>query len=221
MVLRYSTKSSTQHPLLSHKGKEYTCVCLCIHTYNYIYIIESLCFILESNTALYINYESESEGEVAQSCLTLRDPMDCSLPASSVRGIFQARVLEWVAISFSRRSSRPWNRTWVSHIVDTDALPSEPPGKSRGQLSTIFPLKKKKKLFLQREEKAPVLGGQSASEGWDAVPTLKLDLRLEVLFWRLRPKLTSRLWAVLQVLATPEGKCMYIYLYKITSIWTC
>ena len=39
------------------------------------------------------------ESEVAQSCLTLRDPMDCSLPGSSVHGIFQARVLEWVAIS--------------------------------------------------------------------------------------------------------------------------
>ena len=41
------------------------------------------------------------ESEVAQSCLTLSDPMDCSLPASSIHGIFQARVLEWVAIAFS------------------------------------------------------------------------------------------------------------------------
>ena len=43
----------------------------------------------------------KSESEVAQSCLTLRDPMDCCLPGSSVRGIFQARVLERVAIAFS------------------------------------------------------------------------------------------------------------------------
>ena len=43
----------------------------------------------------------ESESEVTQSCLTLRDPMDCSLPGSSVHGIFQARVLEWGAIAFS------------------------------------------------------------------------------------------------------------------------
>ena len=43
----------------------------------------------------------ESENEVAQSCLTLRDPMDCSLPGSSVHGIFQARVLERGAIAFS------------------------------------------------------------------------------------------------------------------------
>ena len=45
--------------------------------------------------------------EVAQSCLTLRDPVDCSPPGSSVHGILQARVLEWVAISFSRGSSQP------------------------------------------------------------------------------------------------------------------
>ena len=50
---------------------------------------------------------SESESEVAQLCLTLCDPMDCSLPGSSVHGIFQATVLEWIAISFSRGSSQP------------------------------------------------------------------------------------------------------------------
>ena len=43
--------------------------------------------------------------------------MDCSLPGSSICGIFQARVLEWVAISFSRGSSQPRDRTWVSHIA--------------------------------------------------------------------------------------------------------
>ena len=43
----------------------------------------------------------KSESEVAQSCLTLSDPMNCSLPGSSVHGIFQARVLEWGAIAFS------------------------------------------------------------------------------------------------------------------------
>ena len=43
----------------------------------------------------------KSESEVAQPCPTLSDPMDCSLPGSSVHGIFQARVLEWGAIAFS------------------------------------------------------------------------------------------------------------------------
>ena len=45
--------------------------------------------------------KSESESEIAQSCLTLSNPMDCSPPGSSVHGIFQARVLEWGAIAFS------------------------------------------------------------------------------------------------------------------------
>ena len=47
-----------------------------------------------------------SESEVAQLCLTLRDPMDCSPPGSSTHGIFQARVLEWGAIAFSNSSAR-------------------------------------------------------------------------------------------------------------------
>ena len=46
------------------------------------------------------------ESEVAQSCLTLGDPMDCSLPGSSIHGIFQAKVPEWVAIAFSKTGSR-------------------------------------------------------------------------------------------------------------------
>ena len=45
--------------------------------------------------------ESEKESEVSQLCLTPRDPMDCSLPGSSIHGIFQARVLEWGATAFS------------------------------------------------------------------------------------------------------------------------
>ena len=61
--------------------------------------------------------KSESERLVAQSCPTLSDPVDCRLPDSSVHGIFQARGLEWVVISFSRGSSRPRDRTRVSHIV--------------------------------------------------------------------------------------------------------
>ena len=61
--------------------------------------------------------QQESESEVAQSCPTLYDPMDCSPPDSSVHGIFQARVLECVAIPFSGGSSRPRDRTKVSRIV--------------------------------------------------------------------------------------------------------
>ena len=51
----------------------------------------------------------KSESEVTQSCPALRDPMDCSLPGSSVHGIFQARVLEWVGIAFS-------NKIWLAPL---------------------------------------------------------------------------------------------------------
>ena len=53
-----------------------------------------------------------------QSCPTLCDPRDGCPPGSPIPGILQARTLEWVAISFSRGSSSPRDRTWVSHIVD-------------------------------------------------------------------------------------------------------
>ena len=54
---------------------------------------------------------------VSQSCLTLCDPMDCSPPGSSVHGIIQARILQWVAMPFSRRSSEPRDWTPVSSIA--------------------------------------------------------------------------------------------------------
>ena len=65
---------------------------------------------------------------VTQLCLTLYDPMNCSLPCSSVHGILQARILEWVAISSSKRASRPMAQTWISYIANS--LSSESPGKS-------------------------------------------------------------------------------------------
>ena len=58
----------------------------------------------------------EGEGEVAQSCPTLCDPMDGNLLGFSIHGILQARILEWIAISFSRGSSQPRDQTQVSRI---------------------------------------------------------------------------------------------------------
>ena len=54
---------------------------------------------------------------VFQSCLTLCSPMDRSLPGSSVLGVLQARILEWVAVPSSRGSSSPRDLTWVSRIA--------------------------------------------------------------------------------------------------------
>ena len=70
---------------------------------------------------------------VAQLCLILHDPMDCNPPGSSVRGILQAIILELVAIPFSRGSSQPRDRIWVSCIV--------------GRFFTDFPPRKKPHMF--------------------------------------------------------------------------
>ena len=90
-----------------------------------------------------INLESASE--VAQLCPTLCDPMDCSLPGSSIHGIFQARVLAWVAISFSRVSPRTRDQT-RSHALQADTLPSEPPGKPLYHLSLSLSICKMESL---------------------------------------------------------------------------
>ena len=67
----------------------------------------------------------------AQSCPTLCDPINCSLPGSSVHGIFQAKILEQLATSYSQGSSWPRDRTCVSCILhwQVDSLPLAPPGK--------------------------------------------------------------------------------------------
>ena len=75
--------------------------------------------------------KSESESEVAQSCPTLCNPMDCSLSGSSVHGILQARILEWVAISYPGDLPNPGIEP-RSTALRADALPSEPPGKPLG-----------------------------------------------------------------------------------------
>ena len=86
--------------------------------------------------------------EVVQSCPTLCDPVDCSLPGFSVHGIFQARVLEWAAISFSKGSSWPRNWTWVSCIAGrcftlwaTREEPWQWRKKKKGDLQGMQPLK--------------------------------------------------------------------------------
>ena len=82
---------------------------------------------------------------VAQSCPTLSNPIDCNPPGSSVHGILQARILEWVAIPFSRGSSQP--RTELRSPADS--LPAEPQGKPKdtgmGSLSLL------QQIFLTQE----------------------------------------------------------------------
>ena len=72
----------------------------------------------ESHTRTHTTaYREWRKSKVTQSCLTLCYPMDCSPPGSSVHGILLARILEWVAISFSRGSSRARDHTWVFRIA--------------------------------------------------------------------------------------------------------
>ena len=82
----------------------------CGHSYSFGYMClsgKSWYLSNRTNNQSCTHYTSMyMVSEVAQLCLTLCDPVDCSLPASSLRGILQARILEWVAISFSRGSSR-------------------------------------------------------------------------------------------------------------------
>ena len=68
---------------------------------------------------------------VTQLCLPLCDPIDCSLPGSSVHGILQAIILEWVASPFSSGSSQPRDWTCVSPALQANTLLSEPPGKPK------------------------------------------------------------------------------------------
>ena len=64
----------------------------------------------------------KSENEVAQSCLTLRNPMDHSLPGSSIHGIFQARVLEWVAIAKAREFQKNIYFSFINYAKDFDCV---------------------------------------------------------------------------------------------------
>ena len=89
--------------------------------------------------------KSQSCGLVAESCLTLCDPMDCSLPSSSVHGISQARVLKWVAISFSRDLPNPGIKP-VSPALAGRFFTTEPPGKP-GDSIIVKNMRNQNKLY--------------------------------------------------------------------------
>ena len=78
---------------------------------NYSWWIE-----IDEETLLPKNSTNMTVYSAVQMCPTLCDPMDCSPPGSSVHGIFQARILKWVAISFCRGSSRPRDQTCISWV---------------------------------------------------------------------------------------------------------
>ena len=109
------------------------CVCacvsmsVCVYVYVCVYKTESLCCTLETNRRLQTNYRLVFRLVlVAQSCPTLCNPTDWSLPDSSVHGILQARILEKVAISFDLPDTRIELR---SRALQAASLSTEPPGK--------------------------------------------------------------------------------------------
>ena len=105
---------------------------------------------------------------VAQSCLTLCNPMDYSLPGFSVHGILQARILEWVAISFSRESSQPMDRTWVSWVA--------------GRFFTIWATREAS--FFKFESGKIIQPSATTRSDWTGKPFIcprSLDLKLEYL----------------------------------------
>ena len=111
----------------------------------------------------YLNFDKRPLCVHAQSCLTLCDPMDCSPPGSPVHEIFQARILEWAAIHFSRESS--WLRDWtqVSWIA----------GRS---FTTEPPVKLSEDLYLPQFTHSKQYGERPGSAGEGGTPSLRFFL---------------------------------------------
>ena len=100
----------------------------------------------------------KSESEVTQSCPTLSDPMDCSLPGSSVHGIFQARVLEWGAIAFSTKGpqDKPNLITATAQMVTQKTL-------------RAYSILARDGAEFSRTRHCPSAQGPQGLEGWTAV----------------------------------------------------
>ena len=150
----------------------------------------------------------KSESEVAQSCLTLCNPMDCSLARSSVHGILQARILEWVSISFSRGSSQARDWTRVS-ALQADTLTSEPPGKPL--YSTEVPPKMKgstnmtQQFHFWEESETNILKRYVYSRGYGQIIIAKIWEKLSVHQWMNKENMLFNTYIMEYYSATKEG----------------
>ena len=102
----------------------------------------------------------KSESEVAQSCPTLSDPMDCSLPGSSVHGIFQAGVLEWHAIAFSGKA------LWVRLNVQPHDLREGLPGGGKEQPLPEHPSNRLRDLMRDISEPSGRTSYSAGCQSW-------------------------------------------------------
>ena len=154
----------------------------------------------------------------SQSCPTLCDPMSCSLQGSSVHGIFQARVLEWVAISFSRRSSRPRDWIRVSRIV--------------GRCSTVWATRKPFILvlkcyfkifscccfFLPPPSMLSHLIGLWKLKHLSKINTSKMWPRYLIIYTFKEKKVKYTLWQLWSQLSTLLFFCLILWLFYL-AIW--
>ena len=99
----------------------------CAWGYPFLHTLTSTCYFLSS---CWEPFWQVCEVKVIQSCPTLCDPMDCSLPGFSVHGILQARIMEWVSRSLLRGDLPKPGIEPRSPELQADSLPSEPPGKT-------------------------------------------------------------------------------------------
>ena len=111
VLLRFQCSLLNEHPEIHIKWD---------HLSNVLHLGEHLVNCSNFESHIHSTWQSESEIDVTQSCLTLCDPMECSLPGSSVHGIFQARILEWVAIKALKIKRQPvkWDKTCAYQTLD-------------------------------------------------------------------------------------------------------
>ena len=125
--------------------------------------------------------DMKKRSEVAQSCSTLCDPMDCSLPGFSTHGIFQARVLEWVAISFPSSSA---SKESSCNAEDTSFIPGL--GRSAGK-GIGYPLQNSWASLVPQMVKNPpaMCGTWARSLGWEDPLEEGMAIHSSILAWRI------------------------------------
>jgi len=140
-----------------------------------------------------------SGGLDAKSCSTLVTPMDCSLPGSSVHGILQAKILEWVAISSSRESSQPRDWTciscvscigrWILYCWATREVP-------------LLNIRRRKKKSLQETHTSDIC--KKTFHGWRRGWRMLGSQREWA--WKGEPEATARLWCTEDLLSSPRSR---------------